>query len=304
MGCYRGTSYSVVNDLGTLAVNIPDRSPVSLAVFTCPACNPRIARKFPFAKCNPTIPHVFHSPLLQTVSTTYALFHKNFLYRCGNLLWKSDGECFQALALILAILRIAAGRCGFASRSDCQANCKLRVHLPLTLHSNRMPHLGVLNHPQRDRILQMILEGISDNKIARTVDPKLHRATVGRWRRHVAQQALQPVQAVTKSLQDKGLLVDNVSQDDLRDVEAEVSTKFTLARPFLARLAKYDEIEEKGVRQAGAAQDFKGLSNMLNSATKRVEVAAKLAGVIDSGGMSVAIDARCITVVVPNGSED
>jgi hypothetical protein len=148
-----------------------------------------------------------------------------------------------------------------------------------------MPNLGVLNHPQRDRILDMIVKGtVSDSEIARSVKPPLHRATIMRWRHSVAQQAVAPVQAMTKALQDQGLLPKEGSDIKIRNAETGVAKLLASASPLIARLDNRRAIFDAAIPQALESKDFRGLSSLLNTECKSIETIARISGVIDSPG--------------------
>lgn len=162
--------------------------------------------------------------------------------------------------------------------------------------------VGVLNHPQRSKIDRMILDGIGDRTIAKTVDPPLNRSTVLRYRRTVVRNSVQPVAAVTKVLRDNGLLAPDASPEKIQAAVVKSAEGLAAASPFLARLAQFDKYESFGFEQAVENKKPSEIAMLLNAATKRVELAASLSGVLSTpGGAHVQVDARSLTVVVPNG---
>ena len=145
-----------------------------------------------------------------------------------------------------------------------------------------MPAIGVHNHPQRAKIDAMIVQGIPLARIARSVNPPLDRSTISRYRDTVLTPGMNPLQAITKALADNNIHVSPENQASVHRAVGQAAATVAAASPFLARLAEYDDIERAGVREMYETKDFRNLPNMLNSATRRVEVAARISGVIDA----------------------
>lgn len=165
-----------------------------------------------------------------------------------------------------------------------------------------MPSIGVRNHPERDKIDKMILDGKPDRLIGEAVIPRLSRDCILRYRKTVCAQAVRPAAHVAKVLQDVGLIREDASNAELTAAVAKSAEGLAAASPFLARLAEFDFAEHTGISQAIGNTKPSEIAQMLNAITKRVELAASLCGVLSTpGGATVQVDARSLTVVVPNG---
>lgn len=165
-----------------------------------------------------------------------------------------------------------------------------------------MPKVGVLNHPQRAKIDKMIAEGTPLSVIARSVNPPLHRITISRYCNHDLRPVTNPLQHIAKCFEDNDVQIVAKNQDDLQAAMTQVNSGLAAASPFLARLAKLDKYEDFGFSQAVENKKPSEIALMLNAATKRIELGASLSGVLSTpGGAHVQVDARSLTVVVPNG---
>ena len=131
-------------------------------------------------------------------------------------------------------------------------------------------------HPRRADILAALAAGIPLTRIAATYGLSL--ATLSRARRHLARVA--------------------IARDEHPGEVAEVEEKkgvTAIRERLIARLAQHDDLEDSMIRLAAKARNAKGVAVLLRAQVSRVELLARLAGVLDGasratgGGTTVNI---------------
>lgn len=135
-------------------------------------------------------------------------------------------------------------------------------------------------HPQIDTILEQIANGIPLNTIARNANPTVHRNSLSRLKSKML--------TIVKSTDET--MVNDPPKDSAESVE-------TKQLRLISRLSQHDALEDQAIKAAAKALNWKGLAVLLRAQATRVELAAKLMGLLSPS--HVHVDARQVNVLMP-----
>lgn len=145
-------------------------------------------------------------------------------------------------------------------------------------------------HPERPRIDEAILAGLSVRKVAASVSPPLSHTAVQRYKNTVLRPAMRRELAIAKVLgQGKSSI-----PSELAEVVTDGTVKALRASPFRSRLEKLWERTEKGLDRAESAvrtitdrdtgelvavgADVTAIAPLLNQAHKNLEILGQVTG--------------------------
>lgn len=142
--------------------------------------------------------------------------------------------------------------------------------------------LSVDAHPQKKHIIQALSNGIPLRKIAATLDPPLHFASLQRYKLAHIRPALRNAHAMAKILgQDMSL-----SDDDLARLTATATSQAIQAQqvvdPYLSRIAKHQKTLDDSITDARADGDGRTVAALISTDLRSLELDAKLTGRLDA----------------------
>lgn len=149
---------------------------------------------------------------------------------------------------------------------------------------------AVESHPQKKHIIDSLLAGVPLRKVAATLDPPVHFASLQRYKLQHIRPAVANAQSIAKVLgKDK-----SITDDDLATVTAELATKAIHASPFRERLENLWQRTDKSIARAenavrtvtdretgellAAGPDVAAIAPLLNQAHKNLEMLGQATG--------------------------
>ena len=159
---------------------------------------------------------------------------------------------------------------------------------------------AIAAHPNRQVIIDAILAGKTDTEVAKLAG--VSRPTVSRFRRTNLNATVQQTMQAAKALQDTGLLANAGNEDAVQQAALQIARTLDARSVLLSRIEQREAQLTQMLTHAADKHDYRGYSNLIASDCKRIELQAKLAGVLQDGGHAGA-GALNIVVMMPEGRD-
>lgn len=157
--------------------------------------------------------------------------------------------------------------------------------------------LAAESHPQRQKIIDMLLAGHSLKLVSLSINPKLSRMSILRFKRTIVVPALKRAASVTAPVVSVTPVTSNADQNDLVTREASADLRLS---PAVALAQKRFSMFDRTIPIAEQDKDFRGLASLANAERGSIELFARLTGELRDEGRDLNIQ---VNLVIPQGHE-
>jgi hypothetical protein len=141
-------------------------------------------------------------------------------------------------------------------------------------------------HPQRDKILEALLNNESPQSIAKWINPPINHTSIWRYRRNRIEPKLKQAAETAKTLQQNALLAARASVAVPDDVIRDAAYASVAADPIMSRvLAKYQRYDDMYAKTV----DPQGFSSIDRAETQALTLHANLTGRLQQAGPSTVV---------------
>ncbi len=142
--------------------------------------------------------------------------------------------------------------------------------------------LAVENHPDKDRIINALLSGMSLRKLAATLDPPIHFTSLQRYKLQKVRPVTRNAHAIAKILGKSKAMTAEQLADVTRELATEAILAAPVADPYLARTAQHRQTIDEALIDAKADKDGKTIAVLIGTDLKGLELDARLTGRLES----------------------
>ena len=158
--------------------------------------------------------------------------------------------------------------------------------------------LAVESHPQREKIIEALLNGESAKKIAKWVNPRLSHVAIYNFRNAKVSPALTGVSQIANSLQAK-VIGTEVSSPESRQQAVKDATRTALTlNPILERMERRRLDRERILQQAEADKDYRAWAAVDRNEITATELEMRATGQLGESREAVNVQ---VALFVPRG---
>lgn len=137
---------------------------------------------------------------------------------------------------------------------------------------------SVEQHPQRKKIIDMLLSGVSPMKISQKIDPPISHVTIWRYKRKNISKILSDLPAAAKLINPEAL--ESISPQIAAETRALKSATSTvlMASPLVARAERLNKTIDDALldEMASLKRDSRAVAALASAGFKGIESAARL----------------------------
>ncbi len=155
---------------------------------------------------------------------------------------------------------------------------------------------AVESHPQRQYIIDALLNGRPVRAIAATLDPPIHFTALQRYKLKVIRPAVNKAVAVAKLTGNVATNTKTIKTQDISEVESaavlrdatNVLRTSDITEPYLARIREHQQTVDSAIGFACDNEDPRSVAALIATDLKGLELHARLCGVSLDGAQTAA----------------